>query len=197
MIKQEPNIPTQKLEYTTLMHSNLTPPSSASSTSSTSSNASSKKYSNSYLTHTSQPTTKRKLNDQKSNNIYNQKPIYSEYLSSKCLLYIYYKVRSIFFFFFFILLYKIIHSTIYCCRVTWQMLLTIILKSLSLLKRAHQSLQIEQIKLLNIENSPLIGQAKTQQCKKPILGQIIINTTSNIISHTSNRNRNNPNKIQV
>ena len=107
IIKQEPNIPNnnlkvspnEKLEYTTLIHSNLTPPSSASSTSSTSSNGSNKKYQNNNNNNNNFMTTqasnsKRKLSEHKtSSNMYNQKPIYSEYLSSKCLLYIYYKVN--------------------------------------------------------------------------------------------------------
>jgi len=76
-----------KLEYATLQPT-LTPPSSASSTtSSTSSNCSAKKFTQPY-------NNKRKLGvDQKTHAIYSnsQKPVYSEYLNSKCLLYIYYK----------------------------------------------------------------------------------------------------------
>ena len=101
-LKQEPLLPSSncnnlkseitsnnKPEYTTLQ-STLTPPSSASSSSSTSSTVSTKKYSTTNYTSSS---SKRKLSDPTSKSTQNlhQKPICSEYLNSKCLLYIYYK----------------------------------------------------------------------------------------------------------
>ncbi len=110
-VKQEPHTPSKqsmeassgsKLEYTTLQPT-LTPPSSASSSaSSTSSSGSSKnKYPSFAPAHqqhqpqqqssnssSSQSPSKRKLTESKS---HQKTPVYSEYLNSKCLLYIYYK----------------------------------------------------------------------------------------------------------
>jgi hypothetical protein len=86
-------------------NSTSTSPSASSSTSSTS--ATNRKYS--YQEHTQQPSAKRKTTDHhhahhhhshhkninshssSSQQVYHQKPVYSEFVSSKCILFIYYK----------------------------------------------------------------------------------------------------------
>ena len=87
------------ISSSSVSNSTSTSPSASSSTSSTSTSATNRKYS--YQEHTEPPSAKRNRHSHHKNvnshssssqqQVYHQKPVYSEFVSSKCILFIYYK----------------------------------------------------------------------------------------------------------